>query len=106
MSEQQFDPDTKLHLFNIRYGDITLGGDCHSGEPAIYRLGQETQEIPEDHDHYPRTEEEYEKYGTRLPDAIVTEVIKDIVIGCENFQALVAAGVKVEPCPDCPLLQK
>ena len=106
MPEQQFDPEKIIDGYTIRYGDVTLGGDCWMGMPAIYREGIDRWEVPEDHDRYPRTEEEYEQYGARLPDVVETKVMREIEIGCENYQALVAAGVNVVPCPGCPLLQE
>jgi hypothetical protein len=106
MAEGNFDPETRMGGGNwFRYGDIKEGGDCWNGIPAVYIRGVDREELPEDHDHRPRTMEEFEEYGAILPDVIEREVLRDVEIGCENFQELVAAGVEVTPCLSCPLLK-
>lgn len=104
MTELEFDPEKLIDGYNIRYADVVHGGDCWNGMPAVYIPGVSREELPEDHDHRPRTMEEFEQYGASLPDVIEREVVRDIMIGCVNFQALIAVGVKVEPCSTCPLL--
>ncbi len=98
MSEQSFDPDTQITGFILTYGDVKNGGNCWGMMPAIFR--ERTVQTGE---RYAETEEEYELYGAHLPAEIIEMV--DIEIGCENYQALVAAGVAVDNCVNCPLLK-
>lgn len=98
----KYDPLEKLDGFDITLGQITNGGDCTGGMPAVY-LTRRVNTLAERPDLYPETEEEYEKYGERLPEYI--EEPFDLMIGCANYQRVVAAGIAVQECVDCPLLK-
>jgi hypothetical protein len=74
------------------------GGDCWSRMPAVYITGTEST-----NERYSETEEEWELFGAHLPKEVT--VMRDIGIGCDNFQALIAAGVAVQDCLHCPLRQ-
>lgn len=100
MSAHSFDPNQKVEGFTFTLGEVEHGGDCFWGMPAVFIVSKE--KLPEGSDHYPETEEQYAKYGVRLPDEI--EVLRDIQIGCENYQAIVKLGIAVQTCVSCPLL--
>lgn len=79
-------------------GTPIYGGDCWGRMPAVYMIRTEST-----NGRYAETEEEWELFGPHLPNEI--KVLGDIEIGCENFQALIAAGIAVEDCIHCPLRQ-
>lgn len=98
MSKAEFDPSTKIEGHNITFGEVKKGGNCCWQMPAVFM--NRTVKTGE---RYAETEEEYEMYGARLPFEITKLV--EVEIGCENYQALIAAGVAVDDCVQCPLRQ-
>lgn len=79
-------------------GQPIYGGDCWKRMPAVYMTCTEST-----NERYSETEEEWELFGAHLPGEVT--VIRDIEVGCENFQALIAAGIAVQDCLRCPLRQ-
>ena len=57
--------------------------------PAVY-----TTRIERTDRRYAETVEEWKLFGTHLPDDVT--VLVDTEIGCENFQALIAAGFALQ----------
>ena len=104
MANTTYNPEQKIPGYNWTYGDVQ-GGNCWGEMPAVFILHDVELRLPEGHDRYPQTEADYERYGSQLPDVIKRTVLDDIQIGCENYQALVVAGVIVEACANCPLAQ-
>lgn len=98
MSEVHFDPTIKIPGYDITYGDVKDGGNCFWQMPAIF-----LPRTVHTGERYAETEEEYELYGPRLPETITKLV--EVEVGCENYQALIAAGVAVNDCVRCPLRQ-
>ncbi len=64
----------------------------------MYMIGTDST-----NERYSETEEEWELFGAHLPSEV--NVIKDVEIGCDNYQALIAAGIAVQDCLRCPLRQ-
>ena len=95
-----YNPDDTIPGFTIRLGDI-LSADCWNRMPAVIVWGEE--DITRRRNRYPETEEEYELYGTNLPDTI--PIKRDIEIGCKLYQQLARLGLPVEfeECTGCPL---
>jgi hypothetical protein len=79
-------------------GTPIYGGDCWNRMPAVYMTSTESS-----HERYAETEEEWELFGVRLPNEV--NIIRDIEVGCNNYLALIAAGVAVRDCLHCPLRQ-
>lgn len=92
-----FDPEKIVPGTDIRYGDLKYGGKCQNERPAIVI---KRQLIVYERDNV--WERDGEIYAEHVPESRIDE-ISGVFIDCLAYQALIAAGVRVEDCATCPL---
>ena len=80
-------------------GQPIYGGDSAGMMPAVYMTDTEITNR-----RHPDTPEEWDLFGAHLPHEVT--VIRDIEIGCKNYQALLLSGVAIQDCANCPLRRK